>query len=150
MGYSFGDEHINNLIYQALTIPTFRLVIFTDLVYYNDEGIVHTRENINRLKELNDPRIWIVGSNKEFNITPSVEVNDTGTKEGTPSEDNPFEKEKNQKLIREELNPSSGLNYFSTIVKDFLPDWSENKIEDQNEKLIELMNANSRNMPYND
>src|SRR5690554_6499558 len=25
MGYSFADEHINNIIYQALTIPTFRL-----------------------------------------------------------------------------------------------------------------------------
>jgi hypothetical protein len=30
MGYAFGDEHINNIIYQALTIPTFGLVIFVD------------------------------------------------------------------------------------------------------------------------
>ena len=29
-GYSFGDEHLNNIIYQALTIPTFRLIIFVD------------------------------------------------------------------------------------------------------------------------
>src|SRR5690606_34844689 len=28
IGYGFGDEHVNNIIYQALTIPTFRLVIF--------------------------------------------------------------------------------------------------------------------------
>ncbi len=27
LGYSFGDEHINRLIYQALSIPTFNLVI---------------------------------------------------------------------------------------------------------------------------
>jgi len=25
-GHAFGDEHLNNIIYQALTIPTFRLV----------------------------------------------------------------------------------------------------------------------------
>lgn len=27
-GYSFGDQHINNIIFQALTIPNFRLIIF--------------------------------------------------------------------------------------------------------------------------
>lgn len=52
MGYAFGDEHINNIIYQALTIPTFRLVIFVDP---NLEG------DIAKLKALNDPRIWIIG-----------------------------------------------------------------------------------------
>lgn len=52
MGYAFGDEHINNIIYQALTIPTFRLVIFADP---NTEG------EIEKLLKLNDPRIWIIG-----------------------------------------------------------------------------------------
>jgi hypothetical protein len=52
MGYAFGDEHINNIIYQALTIPTFRLVIFADP---NLEG------EIAKLRALNDPRIWIIG-----------------------------------------------------------------------------------------
>ncbi len=51
IGYSFSDEHINNLIYQALTIPNFRLIIFQ-----NSE-----RENIQQLIKLNDPRIWIIG-----------------------------------------------------------------------------------------
>ncbi|EKD56527.1 MAG: hypothetical protein ACD_58C00158G0002 [uncultured bacterium] len=51
VGYSFSDEHINNLIYQALTIPTFRLVVFQD----------ETKEKIKQLKDLNDPRIWIIG-----------------------------------------------------------------------------------------
>jgi hypothetical protein len=51
-GYAFGDEHINNIIYQALTIPTFRLVIFVDP---NLEG------EIAKLRALNDPRIWIIG-----------------------------------------------------------------------------------------
>ena len=52
LGYAFGDEHINNIIYQALTIPTFRLVIFADP---NLDG------EIAKLRALNDPRIWIIG-----------------------------------------------------------------------------------------
>lgn len=52
MGYAFGDEHINNIIYQALTIPTFRLVIFADPKLQGEIG---------KLRELNDPRIWIIG-----------------------------------------------------------------------------------------
>lgn len=53
VGYSFGDEHVNNIIFQALTIPTFRLVAFVgpDL-----------NDTVKRLRELDDPRIWIVGT----------------------------------------------------------------------------------------
>lgn len=53
MGYAFGDEHINNIIYQALTIPTFRLVIFVDPTLKGE---------VAKLRALNDPRIWIIGS----------------------------------------------------------------------------------------
>lgn len=52
MGYAFGDEHINNIIYQALTIPTFRLVMFVEPTL---EG------EIAKLRKLADPRIWIIG-----------------------------------------------------------------------------------------
>lgn len=51
-GYAFGDEHLNNIIYQALTIPTFRLVIF---VAPEMEG------EIAKLRALRDPRIWMIG-----------------------------------------------------------------------------------------
>jgi hypothetical protein len=51
-GYAFGDEHLNNIIYQALTIPTFRLIIFADP---NAGG------EIAKLRALGDPRIWIIG-----------------------------------------------------------------------------------------
>ncbi len=51
IGYSFGDEHINNLIYQALTIPTFRLIVVGN----------KNAQNIERLYDLDDPRIWIIG-----------------------------------------------------------------------------------------
>ena len=112
MGYSFGDEHINNLIYQALTIPTFRLVVFSELGQYIGKDYEMVRENIERLKNLNDPRIWIIGSDKEFA----------------------------DKKTSTEINPEEGLYYFKTITNDLLPDWSENKIEEQNQKIIEMIN----------
>jgi hypothetical protein len=52
LGYSFGDEHINNIIYQALTIPTFRLVIF---------AAPDADAEIGKLRDLKDPRIWLIG-----------------------------------------------------------------------------------------
>lgn len=51
-GYAFGDEHVNNIIYQALTIPTFRLIIF---------AAIDTPGDIAKLRALRDPRIWIIG-----------------------------------------------------------------------------------------
>ena len=53
-GYAFGDEHLNNIIYQALTIQTFRLVIF---------AAPDTEGEIAKLRALRDPRIWIIGGN---------------------------------------------------------------------------------------
>ncbi|MEG9250000.1 SIR2 family protein [Arthrobacter sp. Soc17.1.1.1] len=58
VGYSFGDEHVNNSIYQALTIPTFRLVIFSK----PELGTKTSNKNVKMLQELNDPRIWIIGT----------------------------------------------------------------------------------------
>lgn len=52
IGYAFGDEHINNIIYQALTIPTFRLIIF---------AAPEAEGEIAKLRLLRDPRIWIIG-----------------------------------------------------------------------------------------
>ena len=54
-GVRFGDEHINNIIYQALTIPTFRLVIFVDPALGGE---------VTKLRALDDPRIWIIGSDE--------------------------------------------------------------------------------------
>ena len=60
IGYSFNDEHINNLIFQAFTIPSFRLIII---------GEPPENNKIGELKKLDDPRIWIIGG-KESDKQP--------------------------------------------------------------------------------
>lgn len=50
IGYSFSDDHINRVIYNALANPTFRLIIFGD------------SNNIKKLIERNDKRITIIYS----------------------------------------------------------------------------------------
>jgi hypothetical protein len=52
VGYSFADDHFNNIIYQALSNPTFTLIVV------DFQGTQN--EYINNLKELNDPRIIIL------------------------------------------------------------------------------------------
>lgn len=56
IGYSFSDEHINNLIFQAFTIPSFRLIII---------GTQKQSETIEKLHKLDDSRIWIIGGYDE-------------------------------------------------------------------------------------
>ena len=53
VGYSFCDEHFNDIIYQALSNPSFTLII-VDL-----KGSERSLE-IRRLRDLNDPRIIII------------------------------------------------------------------------------------------
>jgi hypothetical protein len=52
IGYSFGDDHFNDIIYQALSNPTFTLIIVDFSGTRNDY--------INDIKTLNDPRIIIL------------------------------------------------------------------------------------------
>jgi hypothetical protein len=52
VGYSFSDEHVNNIIYQALTIPTFKLIVFAP---------PDATGELAKLKALNDPRVWLIG-----------------------------------------------------------------------------------------
>ncbi len=147
MGYSFGDEHINNLIYQALTIPTFRLVIFSDLGWYLNDEYGSTRANIEKLKNLNDPRIWIIGSDQEFVSEAVVDVQAPEAVAVEQAEPDPFkeellvDEETENKLIYSELRSEKALHFFNTICADLLPDWSENIIEDQNEKILNLINT---------
>ncbi len=52
-GYSFSDEHINDIIYQALTIPSFTLIII-------DFNGSKTSDEIKKLRDLKDPRVIIL------------------------------------------------------------------------------------------
>jgi hypothetical protein len=53
VGYAFADEHFNDIIFQALSNPTFTLIII-------DFNGVNNNENIERIKNLNDSRIIII------------------------------------------------------------------------------------------
>jgi hypothetical protein len=116
MGFSFGDEHINNIIYQALTIPSFRLVIFSDFGYFKDKNHIASRKNIEKLKNLNDPRIWIIGTD--------------GIKD-----------ENNQWL---DLVFGNNLHFFETIANDLFPDFTQNEIEIAIENIGGLKNINTQ------
>ena len=52
VGYSFGDDHFNDIIYQSLSNPTFTLIV----VDFQGTQNVY----IKNLKELNDPRVIIL------------------------------------------------------------------------------------------
>ena len=58
-GYSFSDEHINDIIYQALTIPSFTLIII-DFNGTNERDPPNTNKEIQKLKDLRDPRVIIL------------------------------------------------------------------------------------------
>ncbi len=54
LGYSFGDDHINRIILNGLSVPSFRLVVFG------------TGDNISKLIELGDSRITVYSSNDKI------------------------------------------------------------------------------------
>ncbi len=53
IGYSFGDEHINDIIYQALSISSFTLIVVNKSL----------SPEIGRLININDPRIIVLTGN---------------------------------------------------------------------------------------
>lgn len=61
IGYSFSDEHINNLIFQAFTIPSFRLIVIGEPVEKKEGKKDVYKNEIQKLLELDDSRIWIIG-----------------------------------------------------------------------------------------
>lgn len=63
LGYSFYDEHINDIIYQALTLPSFTLIIVN---YADKKG---QNEYIERLKKLEDHRIIIFDEDNKTTST---------------------------------------------------------------------------------
>lgn len=62
MGYSFSDEHVNNIIFQGLTLPSFRLVCFLD---------PETNDVTRELAGLGDPRIWFIWGEGKVEQSPA-------------------------------------------------------------------------------
>lgn len=60
MGYSFSDEHINRIIYNSLSNPNFRLIVFGQ------------SEEIERIKSMNDRRIWIINSDQNLHYFKNI------------------------------------------------------------------------------
>lgn len=61
IGYSFYDEHINDIINQALSIPSFTLIIVNyTQASKNDESTKEDLSPIAKLRRLNDRRIIIL------------------------------------------------------------------------------------------
>jgi len=60
MGYSFGDDHINRIILNALAVPSFRLVVFGQST------------NIDKLIALNDSRITVINSEDKVHYFKNV------------------------------------------------------------------------------
>lgn len=80
VGYSFYDEHVNDIIYQALANPSFTLIII------DFKGTENGGE-IKRLNDLKDPRIIIcqgeeLGDFKYFSkeLLPTMDQEDTRAK----------------------------------------------------------------------
>lgn len=80
VGYSFYDEHVNDIIYQALANPSFTLIIV-------DFNGTQSGGEIKRLNDLKDPRIIIsqggeLGDFKYFSkeLLPTMDQEDTRAK----------------------------------------------------------------------
>lgn len=80
VGYSFYDEHINDIIYQALANPSFTLIIV-------DFNGTKNKGEIKKLNDLKDPRIIIcqgeeLGDFKYFSkeLLPTIDQEDTRAK----------------------------------------------------------------------
>lgn len=54
LGYSFSDDHINRIILNMLSVPSFRLVV------------LGSGESIEKLISVNDSRIWVINSDDKI------------------------------------------------------------------------------------
>lgn len=69
LGYKFQDSHINRLIYQALSIPSFVLIVVTpQIAVPEDDATAGAPHEIWRLTQMNSKRILVItGGEKDQN-----------------------------------------------------------------------------------
>lgn len=60
LGYSFGDDHINRIILNNLSIPSFRLIILGETE--TSHNGVKAQTHIGKIREMGDSRITIINS----------------------------------------------------------------------------------------
>lgn len=58
LGYSFGDDHINRVIFDSLSVPTFKLIIFGETTTKDKKAT----NILKLLKDVQDPRITVINS----------------------------------------------------------------------------------------
>lgn len=97
LGYSFSDEHVNNIVFQALTIPTFRLVAFV---------APDVNETVKKLRELSDPRIWIIGTESSNHTIPT---------QAHLASRHPEDDSSNTSQL-----PTWRAHYFESVINDFM------------------------------
>ncbi len=100
-GYSFKDEHVNRIIYQALSIPTFNLVIVVPEGNTKDsEGEPINKEITRLIEKVGSKRILVVSGGQFI----ENELVGTGTFKGFVEEIMPdMEEMKIQEKINEEI-----------------------------------------------
>lgn len=125
VGYSFSDEHVNNIIFQALTIPTFRLLAFVD---------PSANSMISKLRQLDDPRIWIVGTDSASARIRAVQPPTLSTPTAT-----------GEPLSVRERQPSAWrAHYFTTVVNEFMAADVEDDANNAVKNVLEAFMANAR------
>lgn len=133
IGYSFGDDHINRVIFNALANPTFRLIVF---------GI---NEHIKKLIERNDKRITVIYSeNKEqtSNDNPKENGQNKQQNENQEVQQNNGEKQNNRQNNEENCKNTEyqPIHYFKYIVNNLLPSPNDDILEkDKIEKLVKCL-----------
>lgn len=60
MGYSFSDDHINRVIFNALSVSDFRLIIFGD------------SEHIKQIAEKKSKNIWVINSKEKIHFFKNI------------------------------------------------------------------------------
>lgn len=123
IGYSFGDEHINRVIYNALANPTFKLIIFND------------SEEVQKLIQRNDNRITVIYSTN-LKKDDDKKITETAKKE----QDKVQDRKQDEKFNNAEYQP---IHYFNYIVNNILPSVNDDILEkDRIEKIVKFLKEN--------
>lgn len=137
IGYSFGDDHINRVIFNALANPTFRLIVF---------GI---NEHIKKLIDRNDKRITVIYSEnlkQTSNDNPKENGQNKLQNENQEVQQVNNEEKQNNRQNNEENHKNTEyqpIHYFKSIVNNLLPSVNDDILEKERiDKIIKFLKEN--------